>query len=226
MIIHLQKLTCVLPTIVAIVVLAFGVPSPAQAQESLDNSDIRISIAVAELTEIRKELKYLRARDVERQAWEEAFTKGLPVNGELSKDLQDLVTPLADAPANDGPRVSTLKPESNVSFFGAFVGDMLFNESRPISPGQPHYLSPASPTGQSQNTVDIHARSSYLAAAFSGPRLGDFQSGALALVFFYNDNVLIYVASAATAMGQIIVILLYAGRSPLQRLFIMPKLPS
>jgi len=110
-IVPLQKLTCLLPTIVAIAVLAFGVPSPAQAQELLDNSDGRMSIAVAELTEIGEELKYLRERDFERQAWEEAITKGLPENGELSINLQTLATSLADAPGIDCPNVSSLKPE-------------------------------------------------------------------------------------------------------------------
>jgi hypothetical protein len=38
--------------------------------------------------------------------------------------------------------------------------------------------------------VDIHARSSYLAAALTGPQIGSFQAGGMAMVFFYNDNVL------------------------------------
>ena len=67
---------------------------------------------------------------------------------------------------------------------------MLFNEARPVSPGAPYYLSPASATGLDQNTVDVHARSSYLGAAVTGPQMGSFQAGGMAMVFFYNDNVL------------------------------------
>lgn len=98
--------------------------------------------------------------------------------------------PLPEAPCIDCPRISTLGSHSNVHIFGALVGDMLFNEARPVSPGAPYYLSPSSPTALDQNTVDVHARSSYLGAAITGPQLGSFQASGLAMVFFYNDNVL------------------------------------
>ncbi len=98
--------------------------------------------------------------------------------------------PLPEAPCIDCPRISTLNPHYNVHIFGAFVGDMLFNETRPISPGAPYYLSPASPSGLDQNTVDLHGRSSYLAAALTGPQMGNFQAGGMAMVYFYNDSVL------------------------------------
>jgi hypothetical protein len=98
--------------------------------------------------------------------------------------------PLPEAACIECPRVSTLNPNYNLNFFGAVVGDMLFNEARAISPGAPYYLSPASPRGLTQTSVDIHARSSYLAAALTGPKMGEFQAGGLAMVFFYNDNAL------------------------------------
>ena len=98
--------------------------------------------------------------------------------------------PLPEAACIDCPHISTLSPNYNINIFGAVVGDMLFNESRPISPGAPYFLTSASPTGQDQNTVDIHGRSSYLAAALTGPQMGNFQAGGQAMVFFYNDNVL------------------------------------
>lgn len=98
--------------------------------------------------------------------------------------------PLPEAPCIECPHVSTLTPLYNVNLFGAMVGDMLFNEARPVSPGAPYYLSPASPTGLDQNTVDVHGRSSYLAAALTGPQMGNFQAGGMAMVFFYNDNVI------------------------------------
>lgn len=98
--------------------------------------------------------------------------------------------PLPEAPCIECSHVSTLTPHYNINIFGAMVGDMLFNEARPISPGAPYYLSPASPTGLDQNTVDVHGRSSYLGAALTGPQMGNFQAGGMAMVFFYNDNVL------------------------------------
>lgn len=107
-----------------------------------------------------------------------------------SNCYQSCLCPIPEAPCIDCSHVTTLNPWYNVRFFGAMVGDMLFNESRPISPGAPYYLSPASLSGQSQNTVDIHGRSSYLAAAFTGPQVRAFQAGGQAMVLFYNDFVL------------------------------------
>lgn len=98
--------------------------------------------------------------------------------------------PLPEAPCIECPRISTLSPHSNIHIFGAFVADMLFNEARPVSPGSPYYLSPASPGGLDQGTVDVHARSSYLGAAVTGPQMANFQAGGMAMLFFYNDNVL------------------------------------
>ena len=98
--------------------------------------------------------------------------------------------PPEEAACIDCPRVSTLNPYFNLHVYGAAVGDMLFNEARPISPGAPYYLSPASPSGQQQHTVDIHGRSSFLAGAFTGPQVGCFQAGGSVMVYFYNDSVL------------------------------------
>jgi hypothetical protein len=68
---------------------------------------------------------------------------------------------------------------------------MLFNGARPIAPGTPFYLLPDSIAGFSQDTVDIHARQSTLGAAFTGPRLGNFQSGGLIIAMLYNDAVIV-----------------------------------
>ena len=61
-------------------------------------------------------------------------------------------------------------------------------KARAIAPGTPYYLLPASIAGFDQNTADIHARQSFLGAAFEGPQIGSLQAGGLLQVFFYNDN--------------------------------------
>ncbi len=98
--------------------------------------------------------------------------------------------PLPPAPCLDCPHVSTLSPYFNVNIFGALKLDMLYNSVRPIAPGTPFFLTPDSPTGLDQNTMDIHARQSTLGAALAGPRVGNFQSGGLIVAMFFNDNVI------------------------------------
>ncbi|MEZ6071563.1 MAG: hypothetical protein R3C10_15185 [Pirellulales bacterium] len=74
--------------------------------------------------------------------------------------------------------------------FGAVKLDMLFNGARPVSPGTPFFLTPDSLTGLNQNTFDIHARQSTVAAALTGPQIGNFQSGGLIAAMFFNDSVI------------------------------------
>lgn len=99
--------------------------------------------------------------------------------------------PPPQAPCIDCPHVSTLGGYVNLRFFGALKLDMLFNEPRPVSPGVPFFLSPGSPTGLSQRTVDIHARQTTLGSAFSGPELGDFQIGGLFVAMLFNDAIIV-----------------------------------
>lgn len=99
--------------------------------------------------------------------------------------------PLPEAPCIDCPRVSTLNPYFNVQIFGALKLDMLFNSKRPISPGTPFYLLPGSTAGFDEDTFDMHARQSTIAAALTGPQFGGFQSGGLLLATFYNDAIVV-----------------------------------
>ncbi len=94
------------------------------------------------------------------------------------------------APCICCPHVSTLNPWFNVRVFGAAKLDMLFNDPRPQAPGVPFFLVPASPTGLSQNTVDIHARQSTLGLALTGPRVWNFQSGGRISAVLFNNDVL------------------------------------
>lgn len=98
--------------------------------------------------------------------------------------------PTPEAPCVDCPRVSTLNPFYNVSVFGTLTADMLFSEARPVSPGTPYFLAPGAIAGRDDNTFDLHGRQSSLGAAFTGPRIGGWQTGGQVLGIFYNDNVL------------------------------------
>jgi len=99
--------------------------------------------------------------------------------------------PAEPAPCIDCPHVSTLSPYFNVNIFGTLKLDMLFNTARPVAPGTPFFLGPDSFRGYSENTFDIHARQTTLGAAFTGPKMGDFQSGGLFMAMLYNDAVIV-----------------------------------
>ena len=63
-------------------------------------------------------------------------------------------------------------------------------EARTISPGTPFFLTSAPVVDNDQNIVSIHARQSTLAAAFTGPQFGGFQSGGTFITMFFNDSVI------------------------------------
>ena len=99
--------------------------------------------------------------------------------------------PLPNAPCLDCPRISTQSPYFNINVFGALKLDMLFNESRPLSPGTPFFLLPKSIMGFDEQTFDIHARQSTLGASLAGPQFGGFQSGGMLMAVLYNDAVIV-----------------------------------
>jgi hypothetical protein len=82
-------------------------------------------------------------------------------------------------------------PFYNVSIFGALQGNMLFNTARPIGPGTPFFLAPGPVPGLAQNTVDLHARSTSLGAAITGPQMGNFQAGGVLLFMFYDEAIVL-----------------------------------
>jgi hypothetical protein len=99
--------------------------------------------------------------------------------------------PLQPAPCNPCPHVSTLFPFYNVSVFGALQGNMLFNTARPVGPGTPFFLAPGPAAGLAQNTVDLHARSTSLGAAVTGPEMGNFKAGGVLLFMFYDEAIVL-----------------------------------
>jgi hypothetical protein len=74
---------------------------------------------------------------------------------------------------------------------GTLEFDMLFNSARPVAPGVPFFLGPASPFGFNQQTFDAHARQTNIYAALVGPQIGEFQSGGFVLANFFNDAVIV-----------------------------------
>lgn len=98
--------------------------------------------------------------------------------------------PLQPAPCIPCPHVSTAFPFYNLSIFGALQGNMLFNTARPVGPGTPFFLAPGPLPGFEQNTVDVHARSTSLGAAVTGPEMGNFKAGGVLLFMFYDAAVI------------------------------------
>lgn len=92
------------------------------------------------------------------------------------------------SPAKDGLSVLLLNPANRLKVHAGLDTLMVFSTSRPFPSGNPLFLLPASPFGLDTNTFDAHARQSYVGALFSGPELGDFQTGAQILTFFQNDS--------------------------------------
>lgn len=74
---------------------------------------------------------------------------------------------------------------------GAITADFYYHTARPIAPGIPFFLTPGSPFGFRQNTFDANARQTTLFALVSGPKVGDFQSGGLVAVCFFNDALVV-----------------------------------
>ena len=94
------------------------------------------------------------------------------------------------APCVDCPRVTTRDPWFNVKVFGAAKLDAIYNTARPQAPGAPFFLVPDFAGGFSQNTIDINARQSLLGVLFTGPKIGNFQSGGKISAVFFDNTVL------------------------------------
>lgn len=63
---------------VASLLLQYPLARSAVAQPAADHSHRVVEVPIAQLNEIQEELQYLRARDAERQAWEDSIMHRLP----------------------------------------------------------------------------------------------------------------------------------------------------
>lgn len=86
------------------------------------------------------------------------------------------------------PSISLLNPSNRVKLHAGLDTLMVFSTSRPFPSGTPLFLLPESPFGLETNTFDAHARQSYVGGMFTGPKVGDLQTGAQILTFFQNDS--------------------------------------
>jgi hypothetical protein len=74
---------------------------------------------------------------------------------------------------------------------GIINADFYYNHARPVGPGIPFFLTPRSPFGFNQDTFDANARATTLFALVTGPKIGDFESGGLIAVCFFNDALIV-----------------------------------
>lgn len=90
--------------------------------------------------------------------------------------------------AGDGTSVALLNPTNRLKITAGIDTLAVFSTKRPFPSGLPLFLLPDSPFGLETNSFDAHARQSYVGAVFSGPELGEFQTGGQFLTFVQNDN--------------------------------------
>ena len=88
----------------------------------------------------------------------------------------------------EGATISMLNSTSQLTIGARLSALSIFSTKRPVSPGLPLFLNPASPTGQDTNTFDLHARQSVLYGQFTGPEVCGLTPGGALLTLFYNDN--------------------------------------
>ncbi len=85
--------------------------------------------------------------------------------------------------------VLTGKEEWKIILFGELKGEVLYSSSRPVIPGAPLLLAPASPFGLSDDTIDVHGKPTLLGALVVGPEVCDFKAGGLILAALYSETV-------------------------------------
>jgi hypothetical protein len=107
-----------------------------------------------------------------------ALPAGSPVHG---KEVTAMVIP--SPPEEQDITVSLLNGDSNLTISGDFNFMSMYSDRRPFVPGSPLYLLPLSPQG----TTDFNGRQSRLNFAFTGPKIADWQVGALAVFGFQNS---------------------------------------
>lgn len=74
---------------------------------------------------------------------------------------------------------------------GVISADFYYNHARPLAPGLPFFLTPASPFGFDQNTFDANARATTIFLAGKGPMIGQFESGGLVALTLFNDALVV-----------------------------------
>jgi hypothetical protein len=117
--------------------------------------------------------------------------------GTVFGPVQGADSTLPQVTANSGtlelpnePTVTLLDDKFKLTIGGAIFGDFFFNSARPVAPATPYYLTPRPISGFRQETFDASARQSVLFAYVTGPKIGDFDSGAEVRANFYSNPII------------------------------------
>ncbi|HEV3302121.1 MAG TPA: hypothetical protein VG055_20880 [Planctomycetaceae bacterium] len=108
----------------------------------------------------------------------------------LAEQTQLAVT---DDQATESPKkltVALLDNNFKLALGGAVIADFFFNTARPVAPGAPYYLAPRPVDDFRQATFDASARQTYLFGRITGPKIGDFETGAEVRVNFYSNPII------------------------------------
>src|SRR5687768_5072520 len=85
--------------------------------------------------------------------------------------------PPANSADGAGAVQVTSRANIKVEIFGIVKLDAIYNRERPQAPGVPFFVVPRFAGGFTNHTFDINARQSLLGVLFTGPKIGNFQSG-------------------------------------------------
>ena len=196
-------------------VLAFAVLPSAGYSQSVDN-DPRVQQRLKEVEALKQDLlRKMQNLDNRMQALEDAEAKrqksktaksdAKAAPGPQQPEPQTVAA--TNPPANPGvsaaqaavppakafPLVSPTNfnvGPFNVKVFGRANLDVIYNTARPQAPGTPFFLVPTFLGGFPQNTIDLNARQSMLGVTFTGPMIGDFQTGGRVSAVFFDNTIL------------------------------------
>ena len=105
--------------------------------------------------------------------------------------LNSVTTSAAATNTADGAGALQVTSRENIKIeiFGVVKLDAIYNEERPQAPGVPFFLVPKFAGGFTNHTFDINARQSLLGVLFTGPKIGNFQSGGRISAVFFDPSV-------------------------------------
>lgn len=95
-------------------------------------------------------------------------------------------SPTAEAPCIECPHITTLHPNFNLRVFGSLTGEFLYSEARPVIGSGIILLTPD--LGQNTKTAEVHAKSSSIGVAFTGPEIYGLRAGGTFLTYFYGET--------------------------------------
>jgi hypothetical protein len=86
--------------------------------------------------------------------------------------------------------VALLDDNFKLTLGGSITADFFLNRARPVAPGTPYYLTPGPASGVRQDTFDASARQTALFALITGPKIGDFETGAQVKANLYSNPII------------------------------------